>query len=215
MSQQINLFNPALLKEKQVFTSQAILTALGVLVLGGAALSLYARHSLNSLQAESTQLGEQLNKAKLRQAQAMVEFAPRSKSAALDQQIEAAQASLRALREIETILHGGALGGTRGYSEYFRALARQSSGELWLTGLSISGAGNGVALQGRALSAGAVPAYIGRLTREPVLQGKSFGGLQISRPQLLLDAAKPGTAPRDAPYVEFSLQAEGGAEVAP
>lgn len=208
MSQQINLFNPALLKQKQVFTSRTILTALAVLLVGGVALSLYTRQTVQALASEEALLAQQLNAAKLRQAKAMTEFAPRTKSAALQQQIEGATTRLDALRNVEDILTGG---GTGGYAEHFRALARQSSGELWLTGLSIRGTGNAIGLQGRALSADAVPAYISRLTREPVLQGKTFGGLQISRPQIRPEGAKSGDAPQDAPFIEFALQAEGSA----
>lgn len=211
MSQQINLFNPALLKQKQVFTSTTMLTALGVLLAGGLALSLYARHSVSQLEQQATLTGERLTKTKLRQAQALTEFAPRAKNPEIQQRIDAAQASLRSLHEIELILKSGQLGDTQGYAEYLRALARQSSGELWLTGLSISGAGSQVGLRGRALTADAVPAYINRLTREPVLRGKTFGSLQISRPQAADPAAKPDSAPVDAPFIEFSLQAEGGA----
>jgi hypothetical protein len=90
---------------------------------------------------------------------------------------------------------------------------------LWLTGVEISGAGSQIGLHGRALSADAVPAWINRLTREPVLRGKTFGSLQISRPRLEEPGAKagaPAAAAVDAPYIEFSLQAAGGnAEGAP
>lgn len=207
MTQQINLFNPALLKQKQVFTSATMLTALGVLLAGGLAMSLYARHSVSRLEQEAKLLTERLNKTKLRQAQALTEFAPRPKNPELQKQIDAAQAGLRSLHEIELILKSGQLGDTQGYAEYLRALARRSSGDLWLTGVSISG--NQVGLRGRALAADAVPAYIGRLTQEPILRGKTFGSLQISRPQAADPAAKPGAPAADAPYIEFSLQAQG------
>lgn len=204
--QQINLFNPALLKQKQVLTSATMLMALGLLLAGGAAITLVARQSVQALERDAVAVSARLEQAKRRQAAAVTEFAPRSKSTELQAQIDGAQAGLRALHEIDLILKGGQLGGTQGYAEYLRALARQSSAELWLTGVSISGAGGQVGLQGRALTADAVPAYIKRLTREPILQGKTFGSLQIDRPQLREGDAKPV----DAPFIEFSLQAEGG-----
>jgi hypothetical protein len=56
-----------------------------------------------------------------------------------------------------------------------------------------------------------VPAYIGRLTQEPVLQGKAFGNLQIGQPAAVpAPAGAPATpAPTatSARFVEFSLQA--------
>jgi hypothetical protein len=53
-----------------------------------------------------------------------------------------------------------------------------------------------------------VPSYIGRLTREPLLQGKSFASLQIGQAaQLQAGDAEGKPVPKPAPYVEFSLQA--------
>ncbi|HEX6828746.1 MAG TPA: PilN domain-containing protein, partial [Burkholderiales bacterium] len=87
-----------------------------------------------------------------------------------------------------------------GPAEHMRAFARQSMGGVWLTGFSLAPAGNGLALRGRALSADLVPAYLGRLNREPVLQGGQFAALEISVPAV-------GPAAQTVPYVEFRLQA--------
>lgn len=211
MSQQINLFNPALLKQKQVFTTDTMLSSLGLLLAGALALGMYAQQSVKRLESEAASVAEQLNQKKMRQATVMTEFAPRRKTKELEVQLEEAQAMLRALHDIETTLQRGELGDTRGYAEYFKALARQSAGELWLTGVSIGAAGKHIGLQGRALEARLVPAYIGRLTREPVMQGKTFGSLSIGPGASADKAARPGT---EAPYIEFSLQAENGAKAA-
>ncbi len=206
MSQQINLFNPALLKQKQVFTANTMLSSLGLLLAGVVALGLYAQQSVRRLETEAAAGAEQLRLKKVRQANALLEFAPRQKSKDIEAQLEDAQAMLRALHNIETTLQRGELGDTTGYAEYFKALARQSAGQLWLTGVSIGDAGKRIDLQGRALEASLVPAYIGRLTREPVMQGKTFGSLMISRAPAADKTARSGT---EAPFVEFSLQADG------
>jgi hypothetical protein len=57
-----------------------------------------------------------------------------------------------------------------------------------------------------------VPAYINRLTQEPLLQGKSFSSLQIGQAEGMPATGADGKPVRaGAPYVEFSLQsvAEG------
>ena len=202
MSKQINLFNPALLKQKAVFTTVTMARALGVLVLGLCALALYGQHKVSGLQQAADAGAEQLKQRKARQATVAVEFAARTKNANIEQQIAQAEAQVRALRDVEGVLRGGELGDTKGYAEYFKALARQSRGDLWLTGVSIQGAGQQIGLQGRALEPTLVPAYIGRLTREPIMQGKSFGSLQISQ------AVSKDEKPVPAPYIEFSLQSE-------
>lgn len=220
MSQQINLFNPALLKQKEVFSARTMAAGLALFVAGGVGLTLFAHHGLVRLEEQAEASARQLASAKTRQTMAQTEFAPRQKSLALEADITQAQLRLRSLHDIETILQQGALGHAGGFAEYFIALARQSRGDLWLTGVTIDAGGTQVGLQGRALEANAIPAYITRLTREPVMQGKSFGSLQISEPSTLptpsgtADPARPA-APVAASFVEFSLQAAGSKPESP
>ncbi|MDM5180315.1 hypothetical protein PO883_24340 [Massilia sp. DJPM01] len=207
MSQQINLFNPEFLTQKKVFTSSAMLLALGVLVAGALALVIMGRHSVSVLEAEAAAGAEQLDLKKKRQASAMVEFAPRQKSKELDNQIASAEAELAALHQVAAVLNGKSMSDARkGYSRFFKALARQSTGELWLTGVRIGGAESRIALQGRALDAKLVPAYVNRLTREPAMQGKSFSSLQISRARLQVDGKESEDPSQLAPYIDFTLQ---------
>ncbi|MBC7456522.1 MAG: PilN domain-containing protein [Massilia sp.] len=215
MSQQINLFNPIFLKQKKVFTARPMLEALVVLVLGALALVFYGLQSVAALQGELAATGKQLAQRKARQASAVLQFVPRQKSAELAQQLAAAELELASLHKVAAVLQRGEIGNTAGYADYFRALARQSVGGLWLTGVSIVGAGNEIAVQGRALQAALVPAYIGRLGHEPVLRGKSFASLQIAQ---ATQAPKEGGATTAAagaaaaPYVEFSLHTVAGAQ---
>jgi hypothetical protein len=224
MSQQINLFNPALLKQKEVFTARTMAGALALLLVGGVLLAGYTRYALAQLEAEARSTSTRLEKAKSRQNTAQSEFAPRQKSQALEAQITQTQLKLRSLHEIEVILQKGGLGNTGGFADYFKALARQSRGELWLTGVTIEDGGTQLGLQGRALEANYVPAYITRLTREPVMQGKSFGSLQIREPAPVAPGAAgmpagagapTGGAPATPAYVEFSLQAAGAKPESP
>jgi hypothetical protein len=77
---------------------------------------------------------------------------------------------------------------------------------LWLTGVSIAGAGLDIGVRGRAMDPALVPGFLGRLRNERVMQGKPVGSLQIGEPAPLkvLKDGKESSAP--APYVEFSLQ---------
>jgi hypothetical protein len=200
VSQQINLFNPIFLKQKKVFTAVAMAQALGVLLAGALMVAFYARHNVAALQREADSGRERLAQREQRLAKVKVEFSPRQKSAALDAEIAEAEARLKALRDVSGVLERGELGNTSGYAEYFKALARQNIAGVWLTGVSISGAGNELGVQGRALDPALVPAYLGRLTHEQVMRGKAFGSLKIGQPA----PGKDGAAP--PPYVEFSLE---------
>jgi hypothetical protein len=218
VSQQVNLFNPAFEEQKQVFGAATMAQALAVLLAGVIALGVYGNAQVAALQREADAGARQLEKKQARLTSVGTEFAPRQKSAALEAEVAAAEAQLASLRKVSAVLDSGELGNTQGYSEYFKALARQNIDGLWLTGVSVASAGNDIGVRGRALDAALLPGYLGRLTREATMRGKAFGSLQISRPAPgqaapLTVAAKDGReATAAAPYVEFSLQSgpEGG-----
>ena len=207
MSQQINLFNPVFLQQKKIFSARTMAAALGALLLGVGALQLYGHTRVASLQSQADAAAAQLKKSEARLATVNAEFAPRQKSPALEAELAEAQRQLAALRQVAGVLERGELGNTQGYAEYFRALARQHVDGLWLTGVSIvdggsggsGGSGGEIGVRGRALDPGQVPGYLNRLTREPVMRGKSFGSMQIS------EGAKNETGKGALPYVEFSL----------
>jgi hypothetical protein len=206
MSQQINLFNPDFLQKKKLFTATTMAAGLGVLVLGLAAVGVAANMRVASLQAQAAQGEVQLEKTRKRLASVSAEFAPRKEDPRLVEELSQAQSELLALKEVAGIIERGDLGNTEGYAEYFRALARQNVEGLWLTGVSIAGAGLDIGVRGRAMGAALVPAYLGRLRNERVMQGKPVGSLQIGEAAALrvVTDGKESSAP--APYVEFSLQ---------
>ena len=212
MSQQINLFNPAFQQQATLFSARSMLLACGALVLGLAAMGVWAELRVVQLQAEANTVSRQLEGAQKRLAAVSAEFTPRQKDPALAGQLAQAEQQHAALQHVAEVIQRGELGNTQGYAEYFRALARQSVDGLWLTGVSIGGAGREIGVQGRALDPAMVPGYLGRLRNEPVLQGKAVGSLQIGEaaaPKGATQAApKDGkdAAPALPPYVEFSLQ---------
>ena len=239
MSQQINLFNPIFLKQKKIFGAKPMLQALGLVVAGVILVSAYAQRHLAVLEQQAESGKSAVSGRESRLNKVNVQFAPRTHSAALAAELTQAQQELKSLHDVEAVLQGGALGNTRGYAEYFRAFARQNVSGLWLTGLTIVGAGNNIGVQGRAMQPTMIPNYISRLTAEKVMQGKTFASLRIERPQQQTqeEAEAPGAAPLApaaaptqagtaaagasaaaapavlSPFVEFNLQsqaAEGG-----
>jgi len=218
VSQQINLFNPIFLKQKKIFTALPMAEALGLIVAGALLLAWYAGRNVAELEQSAASGKALLADRERRLVNANTQFAPRQKSPALAAELAQAEAELKALHDVESVLHGGALGNTAGYAEYFRALSRQNVGGLWLTGVTINGAGNDIGVQGRAMQPTLIPNYIARLTGERVMHGKTFASLDIGRPDVQQPAAPAApsatataTAPAApvsavAPFVEFSLQ---------
>lgn len=206
MSQQINLFNPVFLQQKKIFSARTMGAALLVLFLGMGAIQVYGKMRLRDLQQQADAGAAQLAKKQQRLESVAAEFAPRQKNPAVEAELAEAQTQLASLREVSGVLERGELGNTQGYAEYFRALARQHVDGLWLTGVSITGAGVDIGVRGRALDPQRVPGYLTRLTTEPIMRGKAFGSLSISQGAAATRLDEGGkTVAAPAPYVEFSL----------
>lgn len=217
MSQQINLFNPIFLKQKKVFGAVPMLESLALILVGTVALTWYASHKVGQLERAAAGGKTVLAGRETMLNKAVAQFAPRPKSPQIAADIAATEARLASLHEVEGVLRSGALGDRTGYAEYFRAFARQNVNGLWLTGLTIDGAGNGIGLQGKAMQPTLIPSYIARLTSEKVLRGRTFASLQIARPDGVPQTGAAPQAPAPgasaagqgaamSPYVEFSLQ---------
>jgi hypothetical protein len=207
MSQQINLFNPAFQPQKKIFSANAMAAALGVLVLGLVGTGVYAKVRVMRLETQVAQGEQNVQAAQKRLEAAAAEFAPRTKDSRLEAEVADAQAEHDALQRVADVIRRGDLGNTEGYAEYFRALARQSVDGLWLTGVTIAGAGTEIGVRGRALDPALVPGYLARLRNERVLQGKPVGSMQIGQATTVKVRGADGKETEaPAPYVEFSLQ---------
>ena len=202
MSQQINLYNPLLLKQKKIFSSKTMAQAMGLIVLGLIAGYAYAYFQVAALQMESEHAAKRQEVAQARLTRIAQQFGPRQKSGDLALSITRAEAELQALTEVQAALNQGGLGSASGFSPYLKALARQAVEGLWLTGFSATG--SEMAISGRTLKPGSVPDYIHRLSGEEVMQGRKFAMLEMRQPEAV--ATKDGktlVAPR---YIEFTLQ---------
>lgn len=193
MTQQINLFNPVFLQQKKIFSARTMAVALAGLALGVAALYGYGSTRVAAMQQQADAGAAQLKKTEARLAMVKSEFAPRRKDPAVALELAEADRQLAALGHVSGVLERRELGNTRGHAEVFRALARQHVDGLWLTGVNV-GPDAAITVRGRALDAAQVPGYLQRLRREPLMQGKTFGGMQIA-----------GAASAAQPWIEFSL----------
>lgn len=205
MSKQINLFNPALRPQRVVLPASQMLGVWAlVLVLCGVwagyeqmrasrltaeAKSLAAREE--SLQTEIKTLGAQLGARKV--------------SAEVEARLRERELVLKDRHEAMSVLEAGGLGDTTGHSRYLRAFARQSVGGLWLTGLTVTGAGSDIQIEGRTLNAELVPDYLKRLSKESVLSGRSFNDLSMRRPEVHELKHEAEEQPASPAFVEFTL----------
>lgn len=199
MSQQINLFNPIFLKQKKYFSVTTMLQALGLIALGSVLFFAYAVYQVAQLSKQADEMDKRYAAEKTRLANFSKEFSPQQSGKQLEDELKQLEAQAAAQDSMLNLLKSGALGNTEGYSEFMRAFARQSIKGLWLTAFEITGDGAQMSLSGAVVSPQLVPAYIQRLGREKIMQGKTFSTLQMQQPK------KDGERliPR---YVEFNLQ---------
>ena len=203
MPQQINLYNPALAPQVDLFGARPLLLALGCVL----AVSLCA-WALAALDAQRIAAKETEQAARLTALQAEVmrmaqELAARRPDPALQRELADLEALLDARNQVMATLGSGALGDTRGVSEYFRAFARQRAEGVWLTGFSIGGPGSEIVIQGRTTDAQMLPGYLSRLRRESALRGRGFETLSVSQPPA--PAAVDGKAAVQPEFLEFRM----------
>lgn len=199
MSQQINLYNPLLLKQQKLFSLKTMTQALGLIVLGMFLFYGYVGYRVVHLEKQAAQTTQMYNTTLARLERTKAEAGPRAPSALLADEVTRTEMQLKTRRHILDLLEQGDLGNRQGFSGYFRALSRRTTEGLWLTGFQVSGAGE-VAISGRALKPELVPAFINQLKQEPVLAGKTFASLEMRRPSPSVSGDK--TVPA---YIEFSL----------
>jgi hypothetical protein len=141
------------------------------------------------------------------------QFPARTSSKTLQDEIVAVQEKVHQRQQVFKVLESGVVGSKGGFSGLMQAFAHQGVNGLWLTGFSANGAGDQMRINGRALSPDMIPEYIGKLSAEQALRGRTFTALQVSQPKQEPVAATPAGQQKPGPaalpaYIEFALSAE-------
>lgn len=192
MAQQLNLFDPRFAPTRQLFSARhAGLALAGVLVLPWCVAQ--GLHWAAD-RAQDDALTIQAGMAPLR-AQVGTLGAQRDPGAAAE--LVRLQAADAIQRRVRAALDAGAAGGREGHAEVLLALARQASGQLWITGLGVSDDGAAIDLEGRMTDSSVLTDYLRRLNAEPRFNGRPFA-------QLTLRGVDSNGAA--LPYTEFALR---------
>ncbi len=192
MAQQLNLFDTRFAPARLRYSArQGSLALAALLVLGwGGAQGL--RWAADQAQAEAQ--ATQANMAPLRAQVAALAAKQDAGAAAEVARLQAADATQRRVR---AALEAGAAGVREGHAELLLALARQASGQLWITGLGVSDDGSAIDLEGRMTDSSVLTDYLRRLNAEPRFKGRPFAQLTLR------GVDQSGAA---LPYTEFALR---------
>ncbi len=110
-------------------------------------------------------------------------------------------------------LRRGDLGSRDGHSALLQSLARNAVPGLWLTAITVTGAGSDVLLVGRTADPALLPEYLARLGKDAPLQGHAFNALEVARPleeDAAPEAGQRPAAPRPAAFLEFRVASRSG-----
>ncbi|MEI2635248.1 MAG: MSHA biogenesis protein MshI [Methylotenera sp.] len=193
MSQQINLLNPALIKQKDFLNPNNIAITLGLL----SALMLgyygYAQKQLSLLTMQRSQVAEALSATQAQLKQTALLHTPRSPDKTLQEQITQLEQKEIMQQQILRTVNQSSATPEKGYAALMRAFARQSLDGLWLTSFSFDSQTERLNISGRTLQAALVPEYIAHLGNEPALKGKLFSALNMHLPKADAASSNPAT----------------------
>jgi len=175
MNQQINLYLPEFVVQKDPFTAVLmgqILAAAVVLMALVSAWDLVGRWRLGSeLEALQATLAEETRKTAALEAQ----VAQRSQDLRLLAQLEVAEARYASALQIRDFLSDTKLGNMDGFSEYFKDLSRAAVEGLSLSEFEFSEGGEQISMAGQVLNSAIVPRYVNSLENgQSSMRAKTF-----------------------------------------
>lgn len=211
MAQQINLFDPALLRKRDWFALSNVVLGAGIAAVLVIAAGFVARSGLPALQAQAAS-GETQLKAMREQVLVLGQRVADRKA---DPRIEEELAVARHLAEgrgvVLQTLRQGLEADMPPFADYLRGLARQSITGLWITGFAWDAASDSMEIRGRTTDPSLLPDYIRRLNREPAFRGHAFAALKVAegKPEPAVGTAAQSAAPAEGVqrvlFHEFTL----------
>ena len=183
MQQQINFYRSEYRTTHQKFSSGMLLATCGAIVMAmfvGYGFSMYKALGIERELKIVTDQGKAAI-ARLENFQPGMDAGGGDQS--WEQRLEEARRSLRDQQLVLGMVADSSLGDTQGFSHHLTSLARQDTEGLWLSYIRLSSLGDNTQLEGLALRADLVPAYLQRLAEEPPFAAQRFTQFQIERPE--------------------------------
>jgi len=197
MHQQINFYQAQFRSEEQIFSATTLLKAVAAVVLAMLLTYAFAAQKVSSIESESQIVARQETAAVERLVTIRPIIANVGGEMTWSERLDDAMRSLEEKQLVLSLLQGPTLGDTKGFSRYFRSLARQNMDGLWLTHINLSALGDRTRLEGKALRGELVPVYLQNLADEPPFAEQRFNQFQIN------GAEEPGSS-----IVTFSIDSE-------
>ena len=214
MSQQINLYDPALLRKRELLTAASLAATALLLLTAMGAWGGLVRAQLATIEGESLSLAplvKGLQDQLVVVGRQLADIKPDPRLAA---DLSAAREMLGLRRDVVAALKKGTGSDSVSFAEYLRGFARQTPNGLWLTAFAIADGGAAMEIRGRMTDPALLPEYITRLNGEKAFKGRAFAALKISAgtaesqaqaPNAPVVAVPAAAAAAPAPFHEFTL----------
>jgi len=180
MTQNINLLESAAPRGPASPHVRRAALILGLLAAAGVMTYLAQSHHLRSLHQDLSRVQAQSEHLQ----RAIVEVP--SPDVALSDRLASREREVQALEAVARTLATGGLAHTTGFVATLREFGRTTTEGVWLTGLNLDNRRGSLVLEGRALDASRVPAFLQTLRTDPYFAGITFSGIEMS--------AGPGTS---------------------
>ena len=180
MAQQINLYSPILLVPKRYFSALAMLQALGVLVLGLGAISLWSVQHTHGLKRDlaSARDADGTELQRLQTALARLP-APPSNLSALEQELAQARQQVAGREALLAAVSTPEAGSAVSRSSLLRVLAQTLPPSAWLTEVKLDQ--GRIELAGATLQPEALRPWLDTLAAHPALGGKALQAVKVER----------------------------------
>ncbi len=183
MQQQINFYRDDYRSVTESFATGSIFIACGVIVLAMFLGYGFVMYKLPGIERELQTVNGQEKAAIARLENLQPTLNAGSGDESWEERLEEARRSLRDQQLVLGMVRDSSLGDIQGFSHHLKALARQDSDGLWLSYIRLSSLGDNTVLEGQALRADMVPAYLQSLAEEAPFATQRFNQFQIERPE--------------------------------
>ncbi|MDX1455320.1 MAG: hypothetical protein R3217_07700 [Gammaproteobacteria bacterium] len=181
MTQQINLYQPILRRQRKVFSSGTIATlVLGFVVLMGLIWGVdywqtaKDRESLADLRQQEQETAQRI-------VSLTRTLGDRKEEPALAASLAAARQEIALKRELLDRIQGTDFSENEGFSSILEGFGRQRISGLWLTAIAVADGGRDMEIAGVSRDAALVPKLVRKLGEEDGFRDRGFRRLQMSR----------------------------------
>jgi Tfp pilus assembly protein PilN len=174
MPQNINLLERAAPSGLASANARRAALMVGLLAIVGVLVYLAKSHDLQTLRQDLARV--QAQSEHLQRAIAEVP----SSDAVLSERLATEEREVQALEAVARTLSTGGLAHTTGFVAPLQAFGHTATEGVWLTGLSLDNRRGALVVEGHALDASRVPAYLQTLRAEPYFVGTTFSAIELT-----------------------------------